>query len=1401
MRKLKLFVAACALAAGSMSTAWAQGTWTAPAIPGSDIATTNTGNYAIYNIKADAFMGEGMNYGTEAIACRAEGGYSAALAARQKFTLTVNGSTVKMVHVNHTDRGVGCASANANDIYADYGSNNVWTFAASSNYANAYTLTLSGYGTLDVDDKWGGKLTVKDGKGYTDWAFIPEGSLTDGSFAKWMERKAMYGVYEALVASGTTTTYASALETANTVYVNSSATVAELRAATRALIIAAADGIQQPTDVSALFTNANMQQDGTADWSTTSVARSGGAIEVYHAAITLTQSKNDVPNGLYTVIFRGMQRQDGSDAAPVFKAESGSNVLTTNVPFMTDLASRWNVRGGTNWAGNNGSQIPDRLWRAAEGLAYEGASTKIENLKVTGNALTLSVTQSSTSQWFTFNSFEIIYNGPVNLALYNQIVAAKETAEGLLSSAMNATVKTALNNAINGAEGLTANSEEEALNTALTTLNTAIGNANTSIAVYSEISALKAKLQTQDATFNVDEKFNAGTYTAVSEVIADYYAHEISQFGTEANTDITKVIINPSFEYGANDFSGWTNTGMVTQGNESFGKTGTYYAESWQPDGTKSVKQTISGMPAGVYRLTAKAKARGVTSAKLFAGGVETAITVADSETEYSVEFACDANADITIGFEGVGTGAGSSWLCVDNFTMTLVNAGLPDVTAVEGKMNKDVAEAQTAAIATYNENKTVANYNAASAAIAAAQTSKEAYETGKNAIDKADEILANTNVYTAEAFTTFNDALTAAKEKYDAETWTDSEANGYNNTTFGTGWRSTAAVDDFLISAWDVSPRDWSTYHVNTWSTTDDSGNPNFVKPCIEYWVGDAESLADKVMTATLDGFDAGATYKVTATICIAINTTADAATDPAGVTLQLNDGTATACVGTQINATRFHEGTFEATGMIGVDGKLNVKINVAGTNASWITFRNVKYEKTADAAAATSEDIAALDAAITAAEGKTLGFEDGEYAPYNNVAALEALTAAKTIKAAANPTQYSVQQVTAALTAATWTANTAEVNAIYWKTDYTAEDKASDGYVHPIGWTNTGYNTRIMCAANDASQNAAMTTIGTAVFSKFNTTYGENVGYTMPLKAGKIYKITFKYCGWGNNPTTNIVLTDPENNAIALAPGFRPETNDGNTNAEHWYDYTGYFVSTTAGDYVLAMNKVDEGQQQIAWADMQLVSAAEIEFADGAVPTYAPGTYPAVKITRSLTADKWATAIYPFAVSGVDKIAVVDSYDKTTGELKFKTATASEANVPFLMRSEANATEISLNDVAVAAAAAQNAVASEVSLIGVYAETNITNAEKNYVLSQNKIFSVGEKGATIPVYRAYFQVDQTAGARTLSFTVDGETTAIEGVATEGQQNGAVYNLNGQRVEKAAKGLYIQNGKKVVLK
>ena len=444
-----------------------------------------------------------------------------------------------------------------------------------------------------------------------------------------------------------------------------------------------------------------------------------------------------------------------------------------------------------------------------------------------------------------------------------------------------------------------------------------------------------------------------------------------------------------------------------------------------------------------------------------------------------------------------------------------------------------------------------------------------------------------------------------------------------------------------------------------------------------------------------------------------------------------------------------------------------------------------------------ATTADYNALDLAIAGAEAKTLGFETGEYAPYNHAVALKALAAAKSVDRDNPQSQTVIQGYTSTLNGATWTANASEVNAICGG-DFTMYETVG-GQDFPFGWNlyNTGNNSRIMGGTEGKSNTGlAATSSDKALLLKFNATYGESVGYTMPMKAGKIYKISFLYGGWGDQPNTIVSLTEPDEKAITLAPNFRPETADAHSNTEHWYNYTGYFVSTKAGDYKLKFNKVESGQKQIVIGDIELVSATELEFADGSVPTYAPGTYPQVKINRSLKADKWASAIYPFEV-GTLGLTVATLTDFTDDKLVF-TSGASIANKPFLMKPDNDEPNIVLYDVAVAAINATDVVEGDVTFTGKYASVEIDNSDVNYVLSNNTLMKVGDVGATINPYRAYFTVAGISSVKPLSFVVDGTATGVDSVeAVEAEEDGVLYNTAGQQVTEDYKGIVIKNGKK----
>ena len=96
---------------------------------------------------------------------------------------------------------------------------------------------------------------------------------------------------------------------------------------------------------------------------------------------------------------------------------------------------------------------------------------------------------------------------------------------------------------------------------------------------------------------------------------------------------------------------------------------------------------------------------------------------------------------------------------------------------------------------------------------------------------------------------------------------------------------------------------------------------------------------------------------------------------------------------------------------------------------------------------------------------------------------------------------------------------------------------------------------------------------------------------------------------------------------------------------------------------------------------------------------------------------------------------------------------------------------------------------ISTESTANGVYVLANSDNVVGFYT------WAGGQLGAG----RVY--LPKTEGARDFLAFSFGEATAIKAVENAKQQGNAVYNLAGQRVAQPTRGLYIMNGKKVVLK
>lgn len=428
--------------------------------------------------------------------------------------------------------------------------------------------------------------------------------------------------------------------------------------------------------------------------------------------------------------------------------------------------------------------------------------------------------------------------------------------------------------------------------------------------------------------------------------------------------------------------------------------------------------------------------------------------------------------------------------------------------------------------------------------------------------------------------------------------------------------------------------------------------------------------------------------------------------------------------------------------------------------TGSAWGSFSDFKILK--KGVVATTDDYAALNSAIKTAEGKTLGFEPGEFAPYNNIDALKALAAAKAIDQEQKNDQDAIQAITTAL--ANWTANTEELNAIHNGDFATNKD---------LGWEFSAWGEFV--SGLNANTNASN---GTARSSNGGTlTYGKKTGYTMPLKANTLYRLTFKVSSWDNNnknTSTEVSILNSSEEGLATKSFGASTINRDQYGA--FKTYTTVFETGAAGDYTFVITA--KGQRSV-YTDIVLKKAVpeEVEITAAGFATFANDVDIDFTNVEGLTAYK---ATINGSTATFTKVTKVPA-----GEGVLLKGAAGKYNCPVTAGVTAWAEEdnafVRGNDAAV--------------------PTN-DGTTYNYVLSTKNgvvgFYSAADK--TVAKNQAYLQTTKSEGR--LSIVFEDGTTGISSVmnADSNKQN-EVYNLNGQRVRNAAKGLYIQNGKKVLVK
>lgn len=199
-------------------------------------------------------------------------------------------------------------------------------------------------------------------------------------------------------------------------------------------------------------------------------------------------------------------------------------------------------------------------------------------------------------------------------------------------------------------------------------------------------------------------------------------------------------------------------------------------------------------------------------------------------------------------------------------------------------------------------------------------------------------------------------------------------------------------------------------------------------------------------------------------------------------------------------------------------------------------------------------------------------------------------------------------------------------------------------------------------------------------------------------------------------------------------------------------------------------------------------------------------------VTYSRSLVKG-FNSIVLPFAVDNIESAfgtgakAYGLSSVSTNGTgytLNFTEAKTMAANTPYLLELNEAKTSTTFSSVTMEPTVTATKMVDNVSFIGTYVQTT-ANAGDYLVNAKSQTLAKANGSNTIKAYRAKITLPENAGAAKARFTIDGETTAIEGINAAdfiSPSNNQLFDLNGRQVNNPnRRGIYIFNGKKIIIK
>ena len=195
--------------------------------------------------------------------------------------------------------------------------------------------------------------------------------------------------------------------------------------------------------------------------------------------------------------------------------------------------------------------------------------------------------------------------------------------------------------------------------------------------------------------------------------------------------------------------------------------------------------------------------------------------------------------------------------------------------------------------------------------------------------------------------------------------------------------------------------------------------------------------------------------------------------------------------------------------------------------------------------------------------------------------------------------------------------------------------------------------------------------------------------------------------------------------------------------------------------------------------------------------------GTYDEVTVAFTMQAGKFAAICLPFATTTTALGEGVKAWaftGYTDGNIDLSTTTELAAATPYIVYAENGINGLTFQNVTIESNEASKVEQGAATFQGSYVKMAAgTMTDKYGVTPAGKIQKAGS-GASMKAFRAYFEGITQGAKLVFNGEIIGEATGIDTIENAAQ-TGELYDLQGRRVMNAQKGLYIQNGKKVVMK